>query len=289
MVVRKIIESTLEEGQTSITITDTDIPGSLVRTYSNDPDLMPTQVVLTGSTLKIDYEAQTSDKYVAVELVKQGLDIIDNLESTDTDAALSAKQGKVLKDLVDGITPITELTELDDVSADDPQTGDILKYSGTSEKWEKYNLPDIPSYLEQLGDVVINSVVSGQVLTYNGAYWTNATPSSGGGSDYSGTEEVIGTWFNKPLYRKTITVPGFSSSLALSGNVYHGNITISDYLSNVDKIFGIADKSFIEVATNSYRGFLSILSEDDTVLDCYTAYSRSGTATITVEYTKTTD
>lgn len=191
MVVRKIIERILEEGQTSITITDTDIPGSLVRTYSNDPDLMPTQVVLTGSTLKIDYEAQTSDKYVAVELVKQGLDIIDNLTSTDTDAALSAKQGKVLKDLVDGITPITELTELDDVSADDPQTGDILKYSGASEKWEKYNLPDIPSYLGDLGDVVLDTVTSGQVLSYNGAYWTNTAPAGGSGSCFIDTSNLI--------------------------------------------------------------------------------------------------
>lgn len=203
MVVRKIIERILEVGQTSVTITDTDIPGSLVRTYSNDPDLMPVQIVLTGSTLKIDYEAQTTDKYVAVELVKQGLDIIDNLESTDTDAALSAKQGKVLKDLVDGITPIRNLTELDDVSAEEPQTGDILKYNSTTEKWTKYNLPDIPSYLEQLGDVVIDSAASGQVLTYNGAYWTNEDPS--GGDIYSTNEMVVGTWLGETLYRKVFT------------------------------------------------------------------------------------
>ena len=203
MVVRKIIERILEVGQTTVTITDTDIPGSLVRTYSNDPDLMPVQIVLTGSTLKIDYEAQTTVKYVAVELVKQGLDIIDNLTSTDTDAALSANQGKVLKDLVDGITPITELVELDDVSATNPQTGDILKYNGTSEKWEKYSLPAIPLYLGDLGDIVLDSVSNGQVLTYNGAYWTNQNPS--GGDNYTTDETVIGTWLGETLYRKVFT------------------------------------------------------------------------------------
>lgn len=175
MIVRKIIERILEEGQTSITITDTDIPGSLVRTYSNDPDLMPVQVVLTGSTLRIDYEAQTSDKYAAVELVKQGLDIIDNLESTDTDAALSAKQGKVLKDLVDGITPIRNITSLDDVLVTNLTDGDILKYDAENEVFKNYLLPDVPVYLGDLGDIVLDSVSAGQFLVYNGAYWTNTT------------------------------------------------------------------------------------------------------------------
>lgn len=287
MVVRKIIERTLEEGQTTITITDTDIPGSLIRTYSNDPDLMPVQIVLTGSTLRIDYEAQSDDKYVAVELVKQGLDIIDNLESTDTDAALSAKQGKVLKDLVDYITPIRNLTELDDVLVTDLTDDDILKYDAENEVFVNYALPTIPVYLGDLGDIVLDTVTQGQVLTYNGAYWTNENPT--GGTVYDSTEEVIGTWYDKPLYRKIITVSGFSSSLSLGGNIYHANVNIADYISNVGKLFGIADKSFIEVSTNAYRGFLSIMSEDDTMLDCYTVYSRSGTAYITVEYTKTTD
>ena len=137
MIVRKIIERVLTVGQTSIVITDTDIPYSLIRVYSNDPDLMPVQRVLTGNTLKIDYEAQTSEKYVAVELVKQGLEIIDSLESTDANSALSANQGKVLKELIDSLTPIRELVELDDVSADNPQAGDILMYNSTTEKWTK--------------------------------------------------------------------------------------------------------------------------------------------------------
>lgn len=240
MVVRKIIERILEVGQTSITITDTDIPSSLVRTYSNDPDLMPVQLVLTGSTLKIDYEAQTTDKYVAVELVKQGLDIIDNLTSTDTDVALSAKQGKVLKDLVDGITPITELAELDDVSAEDPQTGDILKYNGTSEKWEKYNLPVIPLYLGDLGDIVLDSVANGQVLTYNGAYWTNATPQNGA-INYSTTEHLIGKWIDgSDLYERTINAGALPNNST----------------KNVETLTGIDEVVYIEGFITDNGGYM---------------------------------
>jgi len=225
MVVRKIIEKTLEAGQTTITITDTDIPGSLIRTYSNDPDLMPVQIVLTGSTLKIDYEAQSTDKYVAVELVKQGLDIIDNLTSTDTDAALSAKQGKVLKDLVDGITPIRNLTELDDVLVTNLTDGDILKYNSDDEVFKNYALPDIPVYLGDLGDIVLNTVSQGQVLTYNGAYWTNEY--SAGSINYSTAETVIGTWLNKPLYRKVVDCGALPN--ATIKTVAHG-------ISNLDRI-----------------------------------------------------
>lgn len=228
MVVRKIIERTLEEGQTSITITDTDIPGSLVRTYSNDPDLMPIQLVLTGSTLKIDYEAQTSDKYVAVELVKQGLDIIDNLTSNDTDAALSAKQGKVLKDLVDYITPIRNLTELDDVLVTDLTDGDILKYDAENEVFKNYLLPDIPVYLGDLGDIVLNAVAEGQVLTYNGAYWTNEDPK--GGNNYSTTETVIGKWNNDILYRKIFTYSG--SGITCQPNTW----TKLSFITGVSKV-----------------------------------------------------
>ena len=275
MVVRKIIERILEEGQTSITITDTDIPGSLVRTYSNDPDLMPTQVVLTGSTLRIDYEAQTSDKYVAVELVKQGLDIIDNLTSTDTDAALSAKQGKVLKDLVDGITPITELTELNDVSADDPQTGDILKYSGTSEKWEKYSLPVIPVYLEDLGDIVINSVSAGQVLTFNGAYWTNSNAS--GGEIYTTTEEVIGSFLGETLYRKVIPITAdwvFTANSWAKSNIPQGNIKaivdgrIEIFYNNVYSLHFV-QLGFIDnmVAGNCFRGFSATANGSNLIIE----------------------
>lgn len=290
MVVRKIIERILEVGQTSITITDTDIPGSLVRTYSNDPDLMPVQLVLTGSTLKIDYEAQTTDKYVAVELVKQGLDIIDNLTSTDIDAALSAKQGKVLKDLVDGITPIRNLTGLDDVLVTDLTDGDILKYDAEEEKFVNYAMPVIPVYLGDLGDIVLDSVANGQVLTYNGAYWTNEDPA--GGNTYSDTETVIGTWLNKPLYRKVIDCGALPN--ATTKTVNHG-------ISNLDRVcrfdciaLNTTTKTNVPVPiaislNNTSSNLISTIN--DTVISFNTGANLSSynSCFAVLEYTKTTD
>lgn len=103
MLVSKILETTLTAGQTSVTFTDSDIPNSLIRIYSNDTSLMYTAATLTGTSLTITYEAQTSNKNIAVELVKAGVDIVDNVTTNDATKALSAKQGKVLKDAIDGI------------------------------------------------------------------------------------------------------------------------------------------------------------------------------------------
>lgn len=122
MVVRKILEKSLPVGQTSVTFTDSDIPNSLIRVYSSDSNLFPIDRTLAGTTLTINYEAQDSIKYIALEIVKQGLDIIDNVTSTDTDAALSANQGKVLKDLIDAIVVPTEFNA-DDIIYDNSITG----------------------------------------------------------------------------------------------------------------------------------------------------------------------
>ena len=120
MVVTKILEQTLTAGSTSITFTDNDIPNSLIRVYSNDDDLYPTQRIVSGNTLTIKYESQTTNKSIAVELVKEDLDIIDDLTTSSSDAALSAKQGKVLKDLIDGFNVDVSA---DDVSYDNTSTG----------------------------------------------------------------------------------------------------------------------------------------------------------------------
>lgn len=204
MIVRKILEKTLQSGNTTITFTDSELPNSLIRVYSDDSDLMPITMSMSGTTLTITYEAQGSNKGIAVEMVKSGLEIIDNLTSTDDDAALSAKQGKVLKDLVDGITPIRSLTELDDVLVTNLTDGDILKYNAEDEVWENYLLPDIPVYLGDLGDVVLDTVTAGQVLSFNGAYWTNADSSGGGSSDYSTNDQEVGKWIDgRTVYQKS--------------------------------------------------------------------------------------
>lgn len=101
MVITKLLEGTLSAGQTTITFTDSDIPNSFIRIGCTNPDLFPTEQSITGNVLTIKYEAQSSSLGVVVELAKAGMEIIDNLTSDDTDKALSAKQGKVLKDELD--------------------------------------------------------------------------------------------------------------------------------------------------------------------------------------------
>lgn len=229
MIIRKILEKTLQSGNTTITFTDSELPNSLIRVYSDDPDLMPVTMSMSGTTLTITYEAQGSNKGIAVEMVKSGLEIIDNLTSTDDDAALSAKQGKVLKDLVDSIIPIRSLTELDDVLVTNLTDGDILKYNGEDEIWENYLLPDIPVYLGNLGDVVLDTVTAGQVLTFNGAYWTNEDSSSGGSSlVYSTDEKAVGTWVDgSTIYQKTyVTTANITIGTSWSSAIF--DITDAD-------------------------------------------------------------
>lgn len=128
MVVRKILEATLTAGATTVSFTDTEIPNSLIRTYSTDDDLIPVSLALSGNTVTITYEAQSVNKYIALEIVKEGLQVIDNLTSTDTDNALSAKQGKELKTLIDNVSLVTSLSELTDVTLTTPTDGQFLVY-----------------------------------------------------------------------------------------------------------------------------------------------------------------
>lgn len=134
--VRKILEATIPSGGSSAIFTDSDIPNSLIRVYSTNSNIYPQNISLTGNTLTVSYETVTSALGVAVELVKQGLEIDDNLTSDNTDHALSAKQGKVLKGLIDAIPAgITELSELDDVEITDIEDGQVLAWDEVEEKF----------------------------------------------------------------------------------------------------------------------------------------------------------
>ena len=131
--VRKILETTIHSGGSSATFTDNDIPNSLIRVYSTNSNIYPQNISLAGNTLTVTYEAVTSALGVAVELVKQGLEIDDNLTSENTDHALSAKQGKVLKGLIDNIPD--DLSELSDVDITDIEDGQVLAWNETAQKF----------------------------------------------------------------------------------------------------------------------------------------------------------
>lgn len=113
-------------------------------------------------------------------------------------------------------------------------------------------------------------------------------PSGGSGGDiYSTSEIVIGEWLGKPLYRKVFTTNTLNINQR-SGNLYSGAISISTYLSNIDKIFINAGKSWVNISGVT-RLLLGAYQQNDT-LAIYTEVERLNcTLTLTVEYTKTTD
>lgn len=181
--VSKILETTLTAGQTSVTFTDSDIPNSLIRVFASNTDVIPTSRVLIGNTLTVTYEAQSANMGVALEIQKQGLEIVDNLTSTAADKALSAKQGKALND---------NATTL---------SGDVSNLT------ETVNNLDIPDSITDLDDVQITSIEDNQILIWDDdeQKFINSNPPSGGGENYTSTETLIGTWSDgSDLYMKRV-------------------------------------------------------------------------------------
>ena len=120
-VVTKILETTLQVGSTSVVFTDSDIPNSLLRIYTTNSALFPASMTLENNSLTVTFgESQNTAVGVAVEIVKTGLSIIDDVTSDDADSALSAKQGKYLKGLIDNIPTSYDAS---DISYDNTESG----------------------------------------------------------------------------------------------------------------------------------------------------------------------
>lgn len=258
MVVRKIFEGTLISGTTSIAFTDSDIPNSLIRVYSNDDNLSPVSMNISGNTITIVYPQQTSNKSIALEIVKAGLEIIDNVTSTAADKALSANQGKVLKDAIDSIV-----------------------------------IPEVPEKITDLDDVNVTSIQNGQVLEWDSdtEKFINVTPSGGSSSiDYSTTEQKIGTWINgEDLYQKTVSIGTLPNNTTKS--VAHGITNIAAvvdmsgacYFQGVSVFYARPLPMVDTVLANNIR--IDITGDNITVKTAadWTTY----TAYVTVRYTKT--
>lgn len=256
MVVRKIFEGTLVSGTTSIAFTDSDIPNSLIRVYSNDDNLSPVSMNISDNTITITYPQQTTNKSIALEIVKAGLEIIDNVTSTAADKALSANQGKVLKDAIDSIV-----------------------------------IPEVPEKITDLDDVNVTSIQNGQVLEWDSVSekFVNVTPSSGGTSiDYSTTEQVIGKWIDgRDLYQKTVNFG------ALPNNTYkstaHG-ISNLDYIVSFEGTAKSTTYSlpipYLHLTTASY--YIEVYFTDTNIV-IGTKSDRSGydKCYITLRYVKT--
>ena len=249
--VRKILESTIPSGGSSATFTDSDIPNSLIRVYSTNSNIYPQNISLTGNTLTVTYEVVSSALGVAVELVKQGLEIDDNLTSDNTDHALSAKQGKVLKGLIDDLDIPDNISELQDVDITDIEDGQVLAWDETAEKF------------------------------------VNVDQSGGGEIIYSLNEKIIGQWVDGSiLYEKTILIPTVSTGTTYQHNITNVNkIWVQDIKATRNSTWFTSGHIFEDASNNIAESFSVIVSNlylftylyGCTITDCY----------VTVRYTKT--
>ena len=170
--VSKILESTLTAGSTAVTFTDSDIPNSLIRVFSSDSNIIPESRILSGNTLTVIYAPQSNNIDVAVEIVKQGLDIVDNVLSEDTDKALSAKQGYLLSaaigdvnDRLDALVIPENITDLDDVNVTSIEDGQVLAWDAIAEKFKNVNQSSGSFTLIKKAWTATSSSTVGTVLT----------------------------------------------------------------------------------------------------------------------------
>lgn len=251
--VSKIIEATLAAGSTSVTFTDPDIPNSLIRVFSSDSNIIPESRILSGTSLTVVYAPQTNTIGVAVEIVKQGLDIIDDLTSTDTDKALSAKQGKTLKDLIDSIPEgKVNISDMNDVDITDIEDGQVLAWDAVAEKF------------------------------------VNVDQSGGaGGINYSTEEQATGlTWIdNKPIYQKTFSIPTTSNPTTYSVS----SLNIDKCINIEGFLLGSGSVNIPGGYWYSNTNYVSIYYyTGDIYIDAPTQYGNTP-CIVTLRYTKTTD
>ena len=253
--VRKILETTLAAGATSVSFTDTDIPNSLLRLYTSQPSLFPLSQTLSGNTVTVNFKAQSAGVGVALEIVKQGLDIVDDLTSEDTDKALSAKQGYILKGLIDGIVIPTvpeNITDLDDVDVTSIQNGQVLAWNSTSEKFE------------------------------------NVNQSGSGGVDYSTSEQNTGIKYTngKYVYQKTIHINSVTSGTSYQHDISNVDRIWIHEVSAVRNTGWFSSGHIFQNGTSNISESFSVIPSAESVY-CYLYGCTITDCDITLRYTKT--
>lgn len=226
----QIEEFTLAPGLTDIVYSSSGpIPNALIGIYCDKYGVYPADMKKEGNSIHVTYEAQSETINVALIFIMGGLSIVNHLTSTSETDALSAAQGKALKDLIDAMGS-PALSDLTDVNLDSLTTDDILIYDGVSEKWINTPLPNIPSEIDDLQDVSITTPVNGQILKYNDGEWINSNE-SGGVINYSLTEQDTGvTWIDgKKIYQKTLKY----TKTNIQGNI---NFSVTSDLPNIENV-----------------------------------------------------
>lgn len=221
MKVTKILETTILSGGTTATFTDSDIPNSLIRIYSTDSNVYPLNVTLSSNTLTITYEAVSSEMGVAIELVKEGLEIVDDLTTTSANKALSANQGYVLKGLIDNIviptgyaaSAITYDNTVTGMTADDVQEAIDEVFTSVS------------NGKELIADAITDKGVTTSATDTFAQMASNIEdiPTGGGGTQYK-TEFVFNGATNGS---NTFTVPADGTYLLIAAYSFRGSASIT--------------------------------------------------------------
>ena len=256
MTITKILEATLVAGQSVVTFTDAEIPNSILRVYPSDSDLIYESISLVSTTLTVTYPVQTANKSIALEIIKAGLDVIDNLTSTDTDNALSAKQGKTLNDAI------------------------VLVSGNLDTLTETVNNLDIPESITDLSDVNVTSIEDGQVLAWDDVSqkFVNVNQSGDSSDDYSTSETVLGKWIdNATIYR---CVFDLTTDTNISSTSWHASgINIAN-LSKITSCFGVnSSGTYYPLMAYHSSGAINLLACRDG--------ANANVRYICIEYTKT--
>lgn len=275
MTITKILEQTLSVGATSVTFTDADIPNSLIRVFSSNPDIIPVSRTLINNSLTVSYAPQSSTLDVAVEIVKAGIDIIDNLTTEDAEKALSAKQGKLLNDAIGKVSE-----DISEVSGD------------VSTLTETVNNLDIPYNVSDLDDVVINNIQSGQVLAWDGTKFVNVNQSGGASETYTTEEREIGTYLGDTLYQKTFHI--LKADFTNTGtNTYSYSWSLPfDKIASINAILKTTS-AFVQIPNGTinqnYSNYISSITTSafSMYMNATNVYANLQYVDVTLKYTKT--
>ena len=188
-----------------------------------------------------------------------------------------------------GSSTLAGLSDVD-VQTTTPTGGQVLTYDDENDKWVNEDASG--------GDEAIiltmaeyNALTPEQQADPTKTYYITDAPGGGGVIDYSTTEQNTGQkWIDgKPIYQKVIN--DLTVSFSSSGSVgRYASINLSNYLSNIDKLWVDFSASYYLLNNTNQRSFLYAAFSNGTTLDLFVETSRTNVPVVlVVRYTKTTD
>lgn len=151
----------------------------------------------------------------------------------------------------------------------------------------------IPDGYETFDEWILNANIRAYKIVNNNLVYDEAKDAAlqeeweqtGHYNTFSDKEVIIGTWFGKPLYRKTFTIDALPNNGFNDYSIGMSNIITRDIkgciIRDTDGLqLGFYQSTITQVQVRNYGEILRIVTTDD-----YSRYSGH----VTLEYTKTTD